>query len=152
MFALAEAAGVSLDRESLVEKPLLTSCIRNPLSDFVGDLLTRGGDEQTASRLFALLGDKRGYASRLLHILKSGQQRERQPHIQDHRPLMERLLALADTTESEVAWPAALALGNLGDTRAALQAVEQAVQNWHKTVQFKSTLTARETEHWSVTG
>lgn len=178
MFTLAEAAGVSLDRESLVEKPLLTSFIRNPLSDFVGDLLTRGGDERTASRLFALLGDKWGYASRLLHILKSGQQRERQPHIQDHRPLMERLrtitdgvlrtllsvqitptllkaldggdqdlrsaaievlkaliafdqahdeeearerlLALADITESEVAWSAALALGNLGDQRAVV--------------------------------
>lgn len=176
MFALAEAAGVSLDRESLVEKPLLTSFIRNPLSDFVGDLLTRGGDERTASRLFALLDDKWGYASRLLHILKSGQQRERQPHIQDHRPLMarlrtitdgvlrtllsvqitpallkaldggdqdlrsaaievlkalicfdqvhdeegarERLLTLAGSTESEVAWPAALALGTLGDQRA----------------------------------
>ncbi len=178
MFALAEAAGVSLDRESLVEKPLLTSFIRNPLSDFVGDLLTRGGNERTASRLFAILGDKWGDARRLLQILKSGQQRERQPHIQDHRPLMERLrtitdgvlrtllsvqiipallkaldgsdqdlrsaaievlkalicfdqandeeearerlLALADITESEVAWPAALALGNLGDQRAVV--------------------------------
>ena len=178
MFALAEAAGVSLDRESLIEKPLLTSVICNPLSDFVGDLLTRGGDERTASRLVALLGDKGEYASRLLDILKSGQQRERQPDIQDHRPSMERLramtdgvlrallavqitpallnalderdqdlrsaaievlkaliyfeqahdeaqarerlLALADIRESEVAWLAALTLGKLGDQRAVV--------------------------------
>lgn len=176
MFALAEAAGVSLDQESLIEKPLLTSFIRNPLSDFVGDLLTHGGDEQTTSRLFALLSDKWGYARRLLHILKSGQQKERQPHIRDDRPLMEhlramtdgilrallsvqitpallkaldesaqdlrsavievlqalvyydqihdedgareRLLTLANITETEVAWLAALALGSLGDQRA----------------------------------
>ena len=32
-------------------------------------------------------------------------------------------------------------LRQLGDTRAELQAVEQAVQNWRKSVQFKSTLT-----------
>lgn len=178
MFALAEAAGVSLDQESLAEKPLLTSFIRNPLSDFVGDLLTHGGDEQTASRLFALLGDKWRYARQLLQILKSGQQKVRQPHIRDDRPLMERrrtmtdgilrallsvhitpallealdesdqdlrsavievlqalvcydqihdeegarerLLTLAHITESEVAWPATLALGNLGDRRAVV--------------------------------
>lgn len=178
MFALAEAAGVSLDQESLTEKPLLTSFIRNPLSDFVGDLLTHGGDEQTASRLFALLGDKWRYARQLLQILKNGQQKERQPHIRDDRPLIEhlsamtdgilrallsvqitpallealdgsdqdlrsavievlqalicfdqihdeegareRLLVLANITESEVAWPATLALGNLGDQRAVV--------------------------------
>mgnify|MGYP002402604232 CR=1 FL=1 len=196
MFVLAEAARVSLDRESLVEKPLLTSCIRNPLSDFVGDLLTRGGDEQTASRLLALLGDRWGYANRLLHILKSGQQKERQPHIHDHRPLMERLrtitdgvlrallsvqitpvllkaldevdqdlrsavievlqalicfdqvhdeegarerlLALAERTESEVARPAALALGTLRDQRAVvpllriLEGYSSLYAAWHR--------------------
>lgn len=195
MFALAEAAGVNLDRESLVEKPLLTSFLRNTLADFIGDLLARGGDEQTASRLLALLGE-RWDAHRFLHILKSGQQKERQPHIHDDRPLMkrlrtithevlralldvhitpillkaldenhqdmrsavvevllalicydqvhdeegarERLLALTTCTEAEVAWPAALALGSLGDQRAVgplvqiLEGYSSLYTTWHR--------------------
>lgn len=196
MFVLAEAAGACLDLEALVEKPLLTSFISNTLSEFIGDLLARGGDEQTASRLLALLGDRWGYANRFLHILKSGQQQEREPHIRDNRPLMqrlrsitnevlkalltvqiipillkeldegnqntrpavievllalicydqmhdeegvrERLLTLAGHTETEVSWPAALALGNLGDQHATgpllriLEGYSSLYAAWHR--------------------
>ena len=61
MFALAEAAGVRLDRASIAEKPLLTSVISNPVSDFVKDLLDQGVGEQIADRLLALLGNTHGY-------------------------------------------------------------------------------------------
>lgn len=177
MFALAEAAGVSLDQAALLERPLLTSYVRNPLSDFVDDVLARGGDEHTVDRLFALLADRWGHAPRLLHILKQGQRMGILPQRKDRRPLLTermriisdgvlqalissqaipalldalagsashlrqaakdvlhalicfdrahdqdaaraRLLALTESAETEVAWPAALALGDLGDQRA----------------------------------
>jgi HEAT repeat protein len=74
MFALAEAAGVRFDRKAIEERPLLSSFIRNPFSDFVSHLLTQGGDEQTAKRLLALLDDKwqPWQTQNLIHILDSG--------------------------------------------------------------------------------
>ncbi len=55
MFALAEAAGVRFEATAMTERPLLTSFVRNPVSDFIGDVFVQGGDEQTVSRLLALL-------------------------------------------------------------------------------------------------
>ena len=102
--------------------------------------------------------------------------------VHDEEGARERLLTLAEHTEIEVSWPAALALGSLGDqqmieplvqllnskadhpwgwffqehlaatlrqlgeTRAELEEVEQAVHDWRKTIQFKvkSTLEVRQ--------
>ncbi len=60
MLLLAEAAGVRMDHASIAEKPLLTSVIKNPVSDFVADLLDHGADEQAADRLLALLRNRTG--------------------------------------------------------------------------------------------
>lgn len=70
MFALAEASGVRLDLEAIAERPLLSSFIRNPFSDFVGDLLTKGSDEQTVDRFLGLLNDwsYRDYLLRFLSL------------------------------------------------------------------------------------
>lgn len=51
MFALAEAAGVRFDRKAIEERPLLSSFIRNPFSDFVSDLLTQGGKESVRPQM-----------------------------------------------------------------------------------------------------
>ncbi|HLI69731.1 MAG TPA: DUF6461 domain-containing protein [Ktedonobacteraceae bacterium] len=64
MFALAQAVGVRLERETLEGKPLLSAFLRNPVADFLGDLFTQGGDEQTVNRLLALLA----YPSHRAHL------------------------------------------------------------------------------------
>jgi HEAT repeat protein len=68
MFALAQAAGIHLEQENLDGKPLLSSFLRNPVSDFLDELFTQGGNEQTTNRFLALLEhhDHRGGLFRLL--------------------------------------------------------------------------------------
>ncbi|HEY7419850.1 MAG TPA: DUF6461 domain-containing protein, partial [Ktedonobacteraceae bacterium] len=55
MLALAQAAGVRLEQEDLDGKPLLSAFLRNPVSDFLDELLTQGSNEQTNRRFLALL-------------------------------------------------------------------------------------------------
>jgi HEAT repeat protein len=106
MFALAKAAGVRLDRASIAEKPLLISVIKNPVSEFVADLLDRGADEQTADRLLAILRDRtggygyqeyphQGCGWNLLALLHHALPDKRRPFHPD-RPHLKRLHARAE--------------------------------------------------------
>jgi HEAT repeat protein len=115
MFALAEATGVRLDRASIAEQPLLCSSIRNPFSDFVGDLLSRGGDERTAS-LFLTLLDDRTQKERVLRLLNDWLQREQFSHlpkqIESLRTVVVRMLSALQSVQVTLALLNMLGAGN----------------------------------------
>nr|BBH87393.1 hypothetical protein KTC_21440 [Thermosporothrix sp. COM3] len=69
MFALAEAAGVSLDKAAIAERPLLYSYIKNPFSYFIDALQVSGGTEQAASLLPTIIRDQ-AYSGLLMAYLQ----------------------------------------------------------------------------------
>ncbi|GHO42282.1 DUF6461 domain-containing protein [Ktedonospora formicarum] len=83
MFALAEAVGVRLSKEAFTGKPLLCTFIRNPFSDFIGDLLRQENNEQTVYRLLDILGDH-WEAERFFSFLDENQQMEQVSPIAVH--------------------------------------------------------------------
>lgn len=55
MLVLAQAAGIRLEQENLDGKPFLSAFLRDPVSDFLDELLTQRGNEQITRRFLALL-------------------------------------------------------------------------------------------------